>query len=503
MRNTSTIVLFVLVMAAAVTVAPVARSATRDDVASTSVRGTLLVVSTEIPFASAMLRVAGPDGYEAVVRSEDGELDLDLVADRSDRSPADADAAASALPDGRYRYEAIFYQADGSERRHSGVLWVLDGAVRMTHVGPQARPDDLPGSGARGSTVPERGLKAGSENDSFSIQDAAADGLTFLELQAFTELDQQGRRWLIENDHGDIFFHDTNGAAVGPYRFTFGTSGRMGIGTTLPQADLHIFRPDPIIRLADSDPCPVPNAAWEIDVDPNVLKFDVVPNCTGDSPGTKMSIDASGILQILTPTPVIRLNDSSVGAGAVNIRMNTNRLMFEGNSAQDVVNFDTRAPASSLWVTSTGAVGIGTGAPAATLHVAGSGIIEGDVALGSSRNIKHDFRTVDGAEILSVLRDLPILRWKYKDDPVQAPHLGPMAEDVFAAFSVGRDNRHLSPADSAGLALAAVQGVDQRLDQELRDLRARNTALASENRNLRQRLEGIEERLERLASDRE
>ena len=69
-----------------------------------------------------------------------------------------------------------------------------------------------------------------------------------------------------------------------------------------------------------------------------------------------------------------------------------------------------------------------------------------------------------------------------------------MAEDVHRTFHIGRDERHLSPADSVGLALAAIQGVDRELDE----LRSSNGTLAAENRDLRRLLAGIEERLSRI-----
>ena len=119
----------------------------------------------------------------------------------------------------------------------------------------------------------------------------------------------------------------------------------------------------------------------------------------------------------------------------------------------------------------------------------GSAVLEGDVALGSSRTFKHEIEPLEGLEVLETIRELPIYTWKYLKDPAQASHLGPMAEDVYAAFGLGRDEKHLSPADSAGLALAAVKGVDEEL-QELRQL---VRALASENAVLRERLSRLED----------
>jgi serine/threonine protein kinase len=70
--------------------------------------------------------------------------------------------------------------------------------------------------------------------------------------------------------------------------------------------------------------------------------------------------------------------------------------------------------------------------------------------LGSSRTIKHEIERVDTAEVLRALRDLPLYTWKYKEDPAQAAHVGPMAEDVHGIFELGRDSRHLSPPTAPG-----------------------------------------------------
>jgi len=138
-------------------------------------------------------------------------------------------------------------------------------------------------------------------------------------------------------------------------------------------------------------------------------------------------------------------------------------------------------------------VGIGLTAPTAKLHVSGDVIVTGDVALGSSRTIKHELAPVPQQEILDELLGLAVYRWKYKEDTLQASHVGPMAEDMYERFGLGRDNQHLSPADSAGLALAAIQGLHQRFGKEIVELRGVNAELEAENRELAQRLEALEQ----------
>jgi hypothetical protein len=112
-------------------------------------------------------------------------------------------------------------------------------------------------------------------------------------------------------------------------------------------------------------------------------------------------------------------------------------------------------------------------------------IVEGDVAFGSSRELKHDIVPVDARELLAKVSALPIHSWRYKEDPLEARHVGPMAEDLHASFGLGRDDKHVSPGDTAGVTLAAVQA----LAEEVARLAAANDRL---------RLD-----LERLQRDRE
>ncbi len=60
--------------------------------------------------------------------------------------------------------------------------------------------------------------------------------------------------------------------------------------------------------------------------------------------------------------------------------------------------------------------------------------------------------------------------------------VGPMAQDFYAAFRVGEDDRHITSLDEDGVALAAIKALHARvgsLDAENARLRAR---LATTNR---------------------
>ncbi len=121
---------------------------------------------------------------------------------------------------------------------------------------------------------------------------------------------------------------------------------------------------------------------------------------------------------------------------------------------------------------------IGAATITLTLTTAGNMTILGALTQGSDRNSKADIEGVDPAEVLAKVAGLPIATWRYKDD--QATHVGPMAQDFHAAFGLGADDKHIAPADMAGLGLAAIQ------------------ALKAEVAEKEARIRALEQRLERL-----
>ncbi|HMP00791.1 MAG TPA: tail fiber domain-containing protein, partial [Kiritimatiellia bacterium] len=89
----------------------------------------------------------------------------------------------------------------------------------------------------------------------------------------------------------------------------------------------------------------------------------------------------------------------------------------------------------------------------------------------SDRNAKENFVPVAPAEILEKVIALPISRWNYQADAA-TPHIGPMAQDFHAAFGVGPDDTRIATVDADGVALAAIQGLNEKVDQRMRDLEA-------------------------------
>ncbi len=103
---------------------------------------------------------------------------------------------------------------------------------------------------------------------------------------------------------------------------------------------------------------------------------------------------------------------------------------------------------------------------------------------GSSRSFKQDFQNVDTSAILDRVLALPVLQWRYKSEAASL-HLGPIAEDFKAAFGLGGDERYIGTVDADGVALAAIQGLNSKLERE-------NAELSATLVQLMQRLEALE-----------
>lgn len=108
--------------------------------------------------------------------------------------------------------------------------------------------------------------------------------------------------------------------------------------------------------------------------------------------------------------------------------------------------------------------------------LAGYATFSGDVTARaynttSDRAAKENIMPVDPRAILEKVARLPVSVWNFKSDG-GVRHIGPMAQDVYAAFAVGSDDRHIATVDGDGLALAAIQGLNQVVEEKDRRIRA-------------------------------
>jgi hypothetical protein len=99
----------------------------------------------------------------------------------------------------------------------------------------------------------------------------------------------------------------------------------------------------------------------------------------------------------------------------------------------------------------------------------------------SDRNVKTNIAPLDDVAVLDKVAALPIERWSYKSER-GVRHVGPMAQDFYAAFGVGEDDKHITSIDEDGVALAAIKA-----------LHAENKVQSAQIAELRARLAQVDE----------
>jgi hypothetical protein len=84
----------------------------------------------------------------------------------------------------------------------------------------------------------------------------------------------------------------------------------------------------------------------------------------------------------------------------------------------------------------------------------------------SDRHAKENLRAVNAQAVLAKVATLPLSTWNYTSQAPSIRHLGPMAQDFAAAFGVGETDTGISTVDADGVALAAIQGLNQKLEEK-------------------------------------
>jgi hypothetical protein len=161
-------------------------------------------------------------------------------------------------------------------------------------------------------------------------------------------------------------------------------------------------------------------------------------------------------------------------SGSMNIALGYNAGHFiTGNNNIDIGNQGFHGES--------GIIRIGDPTIQTATYLAGTVYANG-VALTSDRNSKENFKPVNPQTVLAKVVALPVSQWNFKTDSQDVRHLGPMAQDFQAAFGLdGADDKHISVVDEGGVALAAIQGLNQKLEET-----------RAENADLRARLEKLE-----------
>jgi hypothetical protein len=208
---------------------------------------------------------------------------------------------------------------------------------------------------------------------------------------------------------------------------------------------------------------------------------------------TKFVVTDTGATGVGTATPAKMLHVSTSGATNSTLRFQSaaSAWDFNNNAVTGRLTF-TDDPAGVRVPFKFGVNGVDNlfrvGVLATnTVDINGNLTVTGTFSNPSSRQVKDLLASADGLSILAKLSTLPLFTWSYKNsDGVR--HFGPVAEDFYARFSLGLDEKHISPNDMAGVALAATQALNALLSEK-------DAAKDAEIRALRERLIRLESRL--------
>jgi hypothetical protein len=103
---------------------------------------------------------------------------------------------------------------------------------------------------------------------------------------------------------------------------------------------------------------------------------------------------------------------------------------------------------------------------------------------------KENFHEIDKEDVLKKVAALPITNWNYKTQPDTYRHIGPMAQDFYAAFKldgIGNDTT-INTIDIDGVNMVAIQALEQRTV----DLQKENAQLKAQLQTMNERMAAME-----------
>ena len=94
---------------------------------------------------------------------------------------------------------------------------------------------------------------------------------------------------------------------------------------------------------------------------------------------------------------------------------------------------------------------------------------------------------------------LPIRTWSYRAQEPSVVHMGPMAQDFRAAFGLGENETTIATVDARGVALAAIQGLNAKVDAQAAALVERDARIERQAREIDAQRAELAELHDRLA----
>lgn len=335
--------------------------------------------------------------------------------------------------------------------------------------------------------------------------------------------------WDIASNETNFFIRDVSNGSKLPFRIKPGApdnsifihnNGNVGLGTATPDVALDIETATPMVRLTDTSA----SQSWDVIGGANFYIRDntnasTVPvTVEAGAPANSLYVDASGQLGLGTDLPSAALDvvGNTEINGSLTASSDTTALTVTNTSATaaDRTTLSlTNKGANTIFLnnTNTGAVGwTVTATDAGELDFQSNGALPGSIMSvdqygqftamtsvsaptinqTSDVNVKEDIKPINGKDILRRVSEMPISEWTFKFDETNARHIGPMAQDFKAQFDLGNSDKTIGIGDSAGVALAAIKGLNQVIEEKDVEINA-----------LKQRSEGMQQQIDLLIKE--
>lgn len=123
----------------------------------------------------------------------------------------------------------------------------------------------------------------------------------------------------------------------------------------------------------------------------------------------------------------------------------------------------------------------------------------------SDRRKKENFESLDTEKILYQVAQLPLTTWNYKSQPATTRHIGPMAQDFYAAFGLDgiANDTTINSSDIDGVNMAAIQALEKRtrhLQEENDQLKAKLEAMDAKMASIEKMIMGVPRKEEASAA---
>ena len=168
---------------------------------------------------------------------------------------------------------------------------------------------------------------------------------------------------------------------------------------------------------------------------------------------------------------------------------------LDGLSSSTAVNGESVTGPETFSVSATGGVRFITGSNSVTYISGGST----GWSTTSTRTAKTNFEPVDTEAVVDGVADMDVSTWEYRDDEGEGQgerHIGPVAEQFHDIVDVGTSDEHINSINADGVLFAAVQGINEKLEDRVDEVETENDRLRERNEKLEARLAAVEDHLD-------